>query len=98
MTDDAQSLGSTLRAVMSLEHARAEVGTASATRSAILDRLREAGQPVTTEDLATTLDLHVNTVRGHLDTLVEDGFATVARATPDGPGRPKKIYTAVTGL
>jgi predicted ArsR family transcriptional regulator len=98
MTDSAASLGSTLRAVMSHEQARTEVGTASATRSAVLEGLRGAGGPVTNEELASHLDLHINTVRGHLDALVEDGFATVARARPEGPGRPKKIYEAVGGL
>jgi predicted ArsR family transcriptional regulator len=66
------------------------------TRSAhaILELLAAQPEPVTTAVLAELAGQHPNTVREHLDALVEGGLATRARATSVGRGRPSWLYSA----
>ncbi len=45
-------------------------------------------------ELAATAGLHANTVREHLDQLVEVGMVTSGIAAPAGRGRPMLHYTA----
>lgn len=68
----------------------------SGQRAAILERLQQAGTPTTIAGLATELGLHQNTVRGHLDALVDRGLAVRGRALAHGRGRPAWTYTAAT--
>jgi predicted ArsR family transcriptional regulator len=51
---------------------------------------------MTTEALADAVRLSVNTVRFHLDRLHRDGLITRVAAAPDGPGRPRMMFRAVT--
>ena len=55
---------------------RAHRVLASISRVAVLETLRESGGPLSVRDLAERMSLHNNTVRKHLDLLVENGFAT----------------------
>ena len=58
---------------------RAHRVLASISRVAVLEMLREVGGPMGVRELAERMNLHNNTVRKHLDLLVENGFATRLR-------------------
>lgn len=63
-------------------------------RARVLALLQEAGRPLSVSELAERVTLHANTVRFHLDGLVEAG--TVERTLEDReqPGRPRTLYSA----
>lgn len=61
----------------------------------VLDLLAGQSRPVTAAELAGQGGLHPNTVREHLDALVERGLATRTRAEASGRGRPAWLYAAV---
>ncbi|MEU3945176.1 helix-turn-helix domain-containing protein [Streptomyces sp. NPDC029526] len=63
-------------------------------RRGVLQYLRGQSGPVTVTALAQVCALHVNTVREHLDALVDDGLAVRERAAPAGRGRPAQLYRA----
>lgn len=63
-------------------------------RAAVLERLRQHGFPATVSGLAGELVLHANTVREHLDVLVELGLVTRERAATGRRGRPASHYVA----
>ncbi len=68
----------------------------SGQRAAILERLQQAGTPTTIAGLAAELGVHQNTVREHLEALVDRGLAVRGRARAHGRGRPAWTYTATT--
>ena len=45
-------------------------------------------------EVADHLGLHQNTVRSHLDILVDAGYAVRRSDAPRGPGRPRVVYEA----
>jgi predicted ArsR family transcriptional regulator len=51
--------------------------------------------PMSIVSIADELDVHPNTVRFHLETLVADGQVEQVRPTRKGPGRPALIFRAV---
>ena len=63
-------------------------------RHDVLKVLRAAHSPMSIATIAETLEVHPNTVRFHLDTLVSTG--RVERVAPDrkGPGRPALLFRA----
>jgi predicted ArsR family transcriptional regulator len=63
-------------------------------RRDVLRVLRAANSPMSIAAIADMLDVHPNTVRFHLDTLVSTG--QVEQVTPDrkGPGRPALMFRA----
>ncbi|MDT0393985.1 helix-turn-helix transcriptional regulator [Streptomyces edwardsiae] len=63
-------------------------------RRGVLQYLRGQAAPVTAGALAQVCALHVNTVREHLDALVDDGLAVRERSAPAGRGRPAWRYRA----
>ncbi|MFK4148915.1 helix-turn-helix transcriptional regulator [Streptomyces sp. NPDC004065] len=63
-------------------------------RRGVLQYLRGQSAPVTATALAQVCALHVNTVREHLDALVDDGLAVRERSSPAGRGRPAFRYRA----
>ncbi|MFF0225577.1 helix-turn-helix transcriptional regulator [Streptomyces sp. NPDC004629] len=63
-------------------------------RRGVLQHLRGQAAPVTAGALARMCALHVNTVREHLDALVDDGLAVRERSSPSGRGRPAFRYRA----
>jgi predicted ArsR family transcriptional regulator len=69
---------------------------ASASRTAVLQALRDAGGPLGVADVADTIGLHQNTVRSHLDVLVDAGYAVRRSEAPRGPGRPRIAYEATS--
>jgi len=69
----------------------------SAQRARVLEQLQQSGPSTTVSALAELLGLHTNTVREHLDALVERGLATRDRLPSPGRGRPAGAYTAAPG-
>lgn len=67
----------------------------SASRSAILERLRDQPEPVTQSALVLATGRHPNTVREHLEGLVGAGLVRRFPAEPQGRGRPAWLYEAV---
>jgi predicted ArsR family transcriptional regulator len=63
-------------------------------RHDVLRVLKAAHSPMSIATIADTLDVHPNTVRFHLDTLVSTG--RVEQVAPDrkGPGRPALMFRA----
>lgn len=65
------------------------------TRRGIYVMVREAHEPVTANQIASTFDIHPNVARHHLDRLLNEGFIRVSDlpvATPTA-GRPAKRYS-----
>jgi predicted ArsR family transcriptional regulator len=73
---------------------RAHRVLASISRVAVLETLQETGGPMGVRELAERMRLHNNTVRKHLDLLVENGFATRLRDSAARRGRPRYVYYA----
>jgi predicted ArsR family transcriptional regulator len=67
---------------------------ASISRMAVLELLRSRAQPFGVVEVAQHVGLHQNTVRSHLDLLVESGYAIRRSEAPRGPGRPRVVYEA----
>lgn len=67
-------------------------------RSRILEALQQADEPVTASALAHALGQHANTVREHLDALVERGLATRSPSEAHRRGRPAWLYSASAEL
>ena len=66
---------------------------AGESRVRVLEALRVGGSAAVPE-LAELVGLAPNTVRLHLDQLVDAGLVTRERAEPTGRGRPRQIYSA----
>lgn len=66
---------------------------AAPTRAAILDQLRREGQ-LAVREVASSVGIHANVARGHLDVLVGAGLASVSWRRGAGGGRPAKVYEA----
>jgi predicted ArsR family transcriptional regulator len=61
----------------------------------VLAALKAAPQPRSIAEIAEELGVHPNTVRFHLDSLVETGDVEHAAATAGGRGRPAQRFRAV---
>lgn len=70
---------------------RAELSTA---RQRVLDEVESAHRPLRTAEVADRLGLHHNTVREHLDALVEAGFVRATPAATGRRGRPALLYSS----
>lgn len=77
---------------------RHDVGHASLSpqRSQVLEELQRSDSATTVGALAARLHLHTNTVRKHLDALVERRLATRERSAANGRGRPAWAYAPAT--
>ena len=69
----------------------------SSPRLRLLERLQQES-PQTAPRLAQAVDLHHNTVREHLDRLVDDGLVTRTTEHRTVRGRPQVLYSASRGL
>lgn len=67
----------------------------STARSAVLATVREEDRWCSVKDLADRVGQHTNTVREHLDALVDSGLVRKDLAKPQGRGRPALMYRAV---
>jgi predicted ArsR family transcriptional regulator len=61
----------------------------------VLRVLRAADSPMSIAAIADTLDVHPNTVRFHLDTLVSTFRVEQVASDPKGPGRPALMFRAI---
>lgn len=66
----------------------------SAAQALVLDTLRRQGRPSTLTELTAATGLHANTLREHIEALIELGLAERHRAEPRGRGRPAWLYRA----
>lgn len=62
------------------------------TRYAIYLEIARAASPRATADIAESLDLHVNTVRPHLERMRDVGLLEVFTSSKGGVGRPQHRY------
>ncbi|MGH7762394.1 MAG: helix-turn-helix transcriptional regulator [Candidatus Dormibacteraceae bacterium] len=67
---------------------------AGVSRFRILEELRGRGQ-LDSLQLGELIGLHPNTVRSHVDQLIEAGLVRSLTAPPAGRGRPRVLYEAV---
>jgi predicted ArsR family transcriptional regulator len=63
-------------------------------RARVLALLQESDRPLSVSELAEQVTLHPNTVRFHLDGLVEAGTVERTVEDRDQPGRPRTLYSA----
>lgn len=70
----------------------------SAARAAVLEAVRERGSLCSVKDVADELHLHPNTVREHLDALLEQQLVVRESSSPAGRGRPALMYRATTAI
>jgi len=68
------------------------------TRARILQILRDRQEAMTIAQLSAAADVHVNTVRFHLEALTESGQVEQVRGRPTGPGRPAILVRAVAAM
>ncbi len=66
---------------------------ADPSRARILAELADAG-PLDARELAERVGLHVNTVRVHVNALIEAGLVEAETLPPQGRGRPRVAYKA----
>lgn len=66
----------------------------SSTRETLLRTIEAHEAPLSTRALVEATELHENTVRGHLEHLLADGYVTRAAAPSDGRGRPAWLWSA----
>lgn len=64
-------------------------------RQAVLRALTDADRPLTSAEIAERLEVHKNTVRFHLESLIAAGQAEHAPPVSSGPGRPAQAFRAV---
>ena len=90
----------TVRTVKKEPRAKGPVPTRSApptpAQAQVLAVLDRAGAPLTVAELAEATDQHGNTVREHLDALVDLGLVERVKADSAGRGRPSYLYAVVT--
>lgn len=67
-------------------------------RPDVLRVLKAAAGPLSIGQIAETLDVHPNTVRFHLDTLIDNGQAERVEPDRSRPGRPAQLFRAVRGM
>lgn len=71
------------------------VALAVPSRRRLLEVLRAAAGPLDVHQLAAAVGLHVTTVRFHLRVLERAALVRPAAPAAGGPGRPRKLYTAI---
>jgi predicted ArsR family transcriptional regulator len=69
----------------------------ASSRRRVLDLLRYAGRPMDLAELSEATGLHPNTLRGHLDLLVDLGQVQRTVAERTTPGRPRVLYASRDG-
>ncbi|HJE51272.1 MAG TPA: helix-turn-helix domain-containing protein [Tessaracoccus flavescens] len=63
------------------------------TRARVLALLQSAGGPMSITDIADRLDMHKNSARFHLDSLVKAGYAERRSESTGHQGRPPMMYS-----
>ncbi|NMN99084.1 helix-turn-helix transcriptional regulator [Antrihabitans stalactiti] len=80
------------------ERASTHAVLASGRRVRLLDVLRVSPTPMTISELAAVCDLHVTTVRFHLDALTTAGLVSAEPEPNPARGRPRQLYRAPAPL
>ncbi|WP_166792566.1 helix-turn-helix transcriptional regulator [Cryobacterium algoricola] len=75
--------------------ARTHRALSGVSRVAVLEVLRTHRMPLDIPALAAAVGLHPNTVRSHLDRLLEVGLVTEAVEARTRPGRPRLLYASI---
>lgn len=70
----------------------------SGRREDVFALLRSADTALSIAEIAERLDVHPNTARFHLDSLVQSGRVQAVEADRTGPGRPPLMFRAVVGM
>lgn len=70
----------------------------SSRRQAVVRVLTEAHRPLTSAEIAEKLEVHKNTARFHLESLIAAGQVEHAALVGSGPGRPAQAFRAVRGM
>lgn len=78
------------------DETRAHWALAHPSRVRILEELRSASEPVDIEILTARLGLHHNTVRAHLQILLEAGLVSRTPQERSEAGRPRWLFEAAT--
>src|SRR5687768_17070704 len=65
-----------------------------ARREQVLRVIREATTALGVSEIAGQVAAHPNTIRFHLDVLIDDGVVEQAVEPSAGPGRPRVLYRA----
>lgn len=73
-------------------------GAGGGRRGEVLAVLRDSRDALSILDIAAHLQLHPNTVRFHLEALVEAGQAERVDSPRTGPGRPPQMFRAHRGM
>ncbi len=73
-------------------------GDGTGRRADVLEVLRGAGEAMSITAVAQRLKIHPNTVRFHLDSLVEAGRVEQVHTAPSRPGRPPQMFQARPGM
>lgn len=60
----------------------------------VLDSITAHPEGIKARELADELEMHINTVRGHLDELIDRGAVTARTLPSQGRGRPSLIFSA----
>lgn len=71
---------------------------AASRREEVLRTLKDATEPLSIAQIAAQLAVHPNTVRFHLDKLVQSGRVERGHAQRRSPGRPALLFRAVRGM
>lgn len=81
----------------SVAEKRAEI-TAKSRRDQVLEFLVDREAPTGINEVATSLGVHVNTVRWHLESLHAQGLVERVTGQHDRPGRPPQLFVAVPAM
>ena len=79
----------------SLHDIRSQISLLPAQRR-VLEVVEGAGQPISSAEVAKTLNLHPNTAREHLDALLNAGLVTTLPMRTGKRGRPTLLYSVTT--
>lgn len=79
----------------SLHDIRSQISLLPAQRR-VLEVVEDAGQPISSAEVAKTLKLHPNTAREHLDALLNAGLVTTLPMRTGKRGRPTLLYSVTT--
>ncbi len=71
---------------------------AAGRRDQVLEVLRQAPGPLTISEIADRLAVHPNTVRFHLETLIEHGQVEKVASVRGSQGRPPQLFRSVRGM
>ena len=70
----------------------------SGRRRAVLGVLKDTAAALSISEIAEQVGVHPNTVRFHLDTLIENGQVERVETDRHAPGRPPLFFRAVRGM